>query len=264
MDGHTHSTYSYDGKNTAAELAERALTLGYGYLAITDHCDFDCARLGGFAWSKPLDAPAWYAGLTALQEKYRGKLYLARGVEFGYLKEANGDYADFITAYNPDTVINSVHLTEGEDLYSPDFFAARTRKQAYAAYLKAVRESLDVPYRFDTVGHLGYVARKAPYREPALVPGDSRDLIKDILETIVDKGKALEINSHAGAYDVLPSVEIFKEYRASGGELVTFGSDAHTVGRVGEKLSLATELLKSLGFRYLFVYKEGRPDGIKL
>ncbi|MDR2634934.1 MAG: histidinol-phosphatase HisJ family protein [Clostridiales bacterium] len=276
MDGHTHSTYSYDGKNTAREMAEFALAAGYGYLAVTDHCDFDCARLGGFEWSEPLDASAWNDGLTGLADEFRGRLYIARGAEFGYLAEANGDYSEFVGRYNPDVIINSVHLTEGKDLYSPEYFSEsagdaanprlrRPRSRAYGAYLRAVRESLDAPYRFDVVGHLGYISRRAPYDRPALALSDSRELFIDILETVKNKGKALEINSNAGrTCDFLPSAEIFKAYRAIGGELVTFGSDAHTASRICDKLDTAEELLRSLGFRYLFVYKGGEPYGVKL
>lgn len=146
------------------------------------------------------------------------------------------------------------------------YFDKRSKFEAYNAYLKAVRESLDCPYHYDVVGHIGYVARKSIYPEPMLYYADHNDLLDDILLTIIAKGKALEINTNSKGtrLDFLPSMQIVERYKQLGGELLTFGSDAHAVERIADKYPLVVEYLKSTGFKYLFKYISHEPIAVKL
>ena len=61
-----------------------------------------------------------------------------------------------------------------------------------------------------------------------------------------------------------PKVEIISRYAELGGEIITFGSDAHTPQRVGECFEEAGEIVKTCGFKYYAVYKERKPVFYKL
>lgn len=266
IDTHTHCIHSHDSKERPRKMIERAIELGMEYLAITDHYDGELTLLPEFAYIPQIDLKKHFKQLRALKEKFKGKIDVGVGIECGYMKEANDLYLNTLKDQDIDITINSVHTVEYEDCYMKSYFDKRTKFEAYDAYLKAVRESLDCPYHYDSVGHIGYVVRKSVYPDKTLYYKDHADLIDDILRTMITKGKALEINSQSKGtgLDFLPSKEIVERYKELGGELLTFGSDAHMIERIGDKYSLAAEYLKSIGFRYVFKYLSRKPVAVRL
>ena len=62
----------------------------------------------------------------------------------------------------------------------------------------------------------------------------------------------------------LPNPEIIKRYKELGGELITFGSDAHKKEKLLFEYDNISELLKSLNFKYLFKYLEHKPIAVKI
>ena len=69
---HTHTQFC-DGSNTAEEMIGQALSLGFSSLGFSSHCD----PPQGVA----MDVDAYLAEISSLQEKYRDKLEILRGVE---------------------------------------------------------------------------------------------------------------------------------------------------------------------------------------
>ena len=67
-----------------------------------------------------------------------------------------------------------------------------------------------------------------------------------------------------GLKELNPCTDILKSYKALGGELVTIGSDAHTVEEVGRGLDRAEEVLRDAGFEYYTVYDARIPVQVKL
>ena len=49
-----------------------------------------------------------------------------------------------------------------------------------------------------------------------------------------------------------------------GGEIITVGSDAHKKEDIGFGFDIANDLLKNVGFRYYTVFKERKPEFMKL
>ena len=247
-------------------MIEGALARGLTYFAITDHCDKDCQVLPGFEYIRQIDLPRRFEEIARLRDEYRGRIDVAVGIEYGWLAAADPLYAEINARYETDIVINSVHLVSGEDCYLPQFFFSRTQRRAYTEYLQDVSASLDAPYDYDVVGHIGYVIRKAPYEDKILHYGDYSDLLDEILRKLISKGKALELNSHAEGtgLDFLPERATLRRYRELGGELVTFGSDAHEPINIARNYNIVCDALKDIGFRYLFKYKAHSPIPIKL
>ena len=69
---HTHTQFC-DGSNTAEEMIEQALQLGFSSLGFSSHCDPP--------QGVSMDVDAYLAEIRSLQEKYRDKLEILRGVE---------------------------------------------------------------------------------------------------------------------------------------------------------------------------------------
>ena len=81
-----------------------------------------------------------------------------------------------------------------------------------------------------------------------------------MLGYLAREGKALEINtkSYQDYKGRTPELDknILLRYKELGGEVISLGSDSHNPGRVGDKFGFYSELIKSLGFKYLAHFEE--------
>ena len=253
-DIHTHSAFSADGETALAKMLARARSLGVAYYGVSEHFDYDYLAEGILAEGKPVpmvDAPAYFAEARRLQAQYAPSMRVLVGGEFGFSPHPDAQrlYADTVARFHPDFVVNSTHSVDGKDVWFGEYFVGKDKREAYRRYLVRVRESLDAPYPYDIVGHLGYVARNAPYTDRALHCADFSDLIDDILSTVIARGKILEVNSSArGAGDFLPARDILERYFALGGRMVSFASDAHRADRILCGRETVVRALKAIGF----------------
>ena len=269
-DMHSHTTFSHDGKNTPAQMLEAAQKKGIAFYGVSDHFDYDydfslmdeAERLA----TKNGDEGEYFHTLRHLQEDYEGVMNVAVGAEFGYSENPKvwGRYALTYEKYRPDYVINSVHGQDGRDYALRSF--SQDKKTTYLEYLRLVRKSLDAPYHYDIIGHIGYIARYVPFEDNRLSLEEFGEEIDDILLTIIQKGKILEVNS-ANKYlanRTLPDWSIVQRYFDLGGRKVSFGSDAHFVERIADKRDEVVEKLKEIGFTYITVPFRGEHIEVDL
>lgn len=260
-DTHTHSKFSSDGSVEIDLMVQNARNAGASYLAITDHCDFDVIQEGNsipIPW-RPIDLDAYYADFLRVREKTKD-LYLAFGIEAGYDGHANDKYTEIIERYPFDVVINSVHFVKGWDAYFPYFFDGKTKQEAYTMYLETVLESLDAPYPFNIVGHIGYCVRNAPYADNVMHYGENAELIDIILKKVIETGAALEINLHNA---MTPNIEIITRYYELGGRKISYGSDAHR-GDVFKDYDKTAKMLREMGFTHFSVFKKRVEEKIEI
>jgi histidinol phosphate phosphatase HisJ family len=163
-DSHLHSKYSHDGAQELDDMVETALSKGLSYIAFTDHIDRDYLFVN-YTMFRQIDLPAYVQAVLYCREKYKGKIKIALGAEMGFLPEASERYVEDIKNTPFDVIINSTHTVLGHDTFFPPFFeTAGTQENGYREYLKAVRASLDVPYDYDIVAHVGYVQKNYSLR----------------------------------------------------------------------------------------------------
>ena len=103
---------------------------------------------------------------------------------------------------------------------------------------------------------------KSPYnpvRSP-LSRETYRELIDEILRTLAQKGKGLEMNTSGVDRSVgfLPTVDVFRRFKELGGEIVTVGSDAHRTDRVGQYCTQAAEMLSEI-FGCVCTFQDREP-----
>ena len=263
-DIHTHTTFSPDGRSSIEEMIARAQERKLEIYGISEHFNYDYdrmdLRIDGQA-VPPIDEEAYFTRARALQRQYAGTLQILIGAEFGYDHDSRSltRYCRTAEKYKPDFIINSIHTCLGMDCYFPHYCEGRSKAFAYNAYLYRVLESLDAPYPYDIVAHIGYCSRHAPYPDPKLRYADFSDVIDEILRRIVRKGKILEVNtsSKTAGSPFIPDTDILARYYELGGREVSFASDAHDTERIGEKRDLVCAALKELGFTYLTVPRRG-------
>lgn len=270
IDMHTHSKYSHDGKNTLAEMLEQAQKLGVGFYGVSEHFnydyDFSLMTKEEQEYFRDANPEEYFHGARHLQEDYQGVMNVCVGAEFGFSKNADVQdrYAMIYEKYRPDYIINSVHGAEGKDFAYFQFTG--TKEEVYKAYLRLIRESLDAPYPYDIVGHIGYIARYAPFEDRQFRLSEFGTEIDEILLAIIQKDKILEVNTANKGLEnrTLPAWEIVERYYALGGRKISYGSDAHFQERIADKWGEVVEKLKEIGFTYLTVPFRGEHIKVEI
>ena len=156
----------------------------------------------------------------------------------------------------------SLHLVNGVDCYdSEKYFAGKTRAQAYREYAEAKAESILDWEDFDSVAHIGYVAKFSIYtgKERALVYEDAPDAFDAIFRHVIALGKCIEVNTsgYATTGDTFAHSSLIRRYIELGGENFTFGSDSHDTARDYADVERAKEMVRALGGKYQVSF-EGR------
>ncbi len=264
-DLHSH-TYpaSHDGKHTLLQMVEAAIQKGLAYYGISNHIDWDCdlSKLppDEAARVQNGDPALYFREARQIQTQVPKDFTLLVGAELGFCPSPNVEaaYRAFCDTYQPDYIINSVHSIHGVDYARATI--PHDRGAVYKKYLQTVRESLDAAYPYDIVGHFEYVVRYVPFEEKSIDIREFANEIDDILCTVIQKGKILEVNTATYGLDriTIPGVDILKRYYQLGGRHISFGSDAHAQDRLMDKREAAVALLKEIGFTHLTVPQRGK------
>ena len=269
-DMHTHTSFSHDGRDSIDVMLKTAQEKGICFYGVSDHFDFDYDLFQmeneELEKIKNADPADYFHGARHAQEDYEGVLNVCVGAEFGYtdLKSVQTQYQETYDKFRPDFVINSVHCGDGKDFCRYTF--TEDKQTTYRMYLALIRRSLDAPYPYDIVGHIGYIARYVPYQDRTFSLDEFGAEIDDILKTIIKKDKILEINSSSKMQETatLPSENIIRRYYELGGRKVSFGSDAHFKERIADKREEVVDMLKRIGFTHITVPFRGEHIKVEL
>lgn len=255
FDFHLHTTVSFDGRGKPEEMVNAAAKAGLKKICFTDHLDYDPM---GMNPNLAFDTKQYN---EAYDQLVHSEVEICRGIEFGMTPD-NRDILERDLQRRPfDFVIGSVHFIDGLDIYYQPFWEGRTAQEAFKRTLEQTLECVRVHDQYDVLGHLTYAAKQPP--NPGHRPicyGDFRELIDEILRTLAQKGKGLEINTSGvdscGAF--LPDAVCLKRFKELGGEIVTVGSDAHDADRVGQYCKDACQMVSDV-FGYVCTFKDRKP-----
>ena len=78
-----------------------------------------------------------------------------------------------------------------------------------------------------------------------------QDIIDEILKTLIQKGKGIEVNTSGYALNKtcgFPNFDIVKRYKELGGTIITVGTDSHTSDRIGEHVEDVLKQYQKIGF----------------
>ena len=280
IDCHTHTQFSADSEADISECVERACRLGLAAYAITDHCECN-AWYGEDHYSSEertvldyfnygTDFENSVAAVTALKEKYAGRLNLICGTELGQIL-LDTDIARKVNA-DPrlDFIIGSVHQISGEkDFYFLEY-DKMTMDEIYSLlerYFKEVYEMCRTGL-FDVVGHITYCLRYMKQRH-GICADISRfdDIIAESFRILAQNGKGIEINSSGirqGFGDSFPDLKYTKLFRDMGGEILSIGSDAHFAKDIAANVDTAIRTACDAGFTRLAYFKKRQPEFISI
>ena len=263
-DFHLHSSHSGDSHTPMEEMVRRGLELGLDTMCFTEHHDIDfpdSADESGDIFL--LNTDSYLYDLVRLKEKYEGKLRLLFGVELGLQPHAFRPTCVYAKSFEFDFIIGSSHICHGKDPYYPDFYEGRTEEAAYREYFESILENVKKFTCFDVYGHLDYVVRYGPNRDLEYSYEKYRDILDEILKTLIENGKGIEVNTgglKSGLKELHPCQGVLKRYHELGGEIITVGSDAHAPRDIAAYFSHAADALKSCGFNYYTVFEKRNAE----
>lgn len=261
IDMHVHSDASFDGKDDFETIMRAAAFQNLDFVAITDHCDL-VPQENGYAMYEQNQARIALQ-IQLCEQMNRKACQLIHGIEIGNPMYDRKRADQFVSERELDFVIGAIHYFDFDtDYLYLDYENPQVREFYLKEYFSRMLE-LAQWGNFDSLAHLDYPLR-AMDGLVACPPSfaEYRDEIIPILETIANKGIALEINTR-GTYDwqkrTGPELWVLKEFHRLGGKHITIGSDAHTAERVGCGVEDGVAAAKAAGFDHITIYRNREP-----
>lgn len=260
FDFHLHCSLSFDSIEDPYNYLVQAEALSLKEICFTDHYDYN---------SDPNCTPNLFS-----IEKYKNeldpldssKVSVRRGIEFGLTRWNTAELDQILAKYPFDFVLGSVHFVDGYDPYEQQYWVGCNVDDAFKKYLLEILHCVNQHSDFDVLGHLTYVCKSVHNPSHRPVPFNKyKDITDEIMRVLISKGKGMEVNTSGvdRAGDFLPSVEFLCRYKELGGELITVGSDAHDISRLGQYVPEALEMLKDI-FGYVCTFEKRMPIFHKL
>ncbi len=262
-DFHMHTNFSTDAdrSSTPESMIEGAIQKGLRTICITDHQDYDfpsCEDDNEFH----INYESYFATLRELQEQYKGKIEVLIGIEFGVQPHLGNLCQKCADRYPFDFIIGSTHVFDGMDPYYPGYFGNRTDEEGYRRAFEIILENTKNVTAYDVAGHLDYVVRYGKEQTKEYSYQRYADLIEEILKTLIEKGKGIELNTAGLKYGLgfaHPHMDILKKYRELGGEIITIGSDAHKPEHIAYEFEKVKGILETSGFKYYTEFRQRKP-----
>lgn len=252
FDYHMHSKVSFDGKNTALEMALAAKERGLKEICFTDHIDYTPEM------DMVFDTAVYNAAYDSLEVP---GLKIRRGMEFGITPDNPEQLAQDLKRRPFDFVLGSVHLVDGQDVYLQPYWEGKTPEQVIPRYLEEVLRAVQVHTQYDVLGHLTYIAKARANPDHKLIDySEHREIIDAILTELVRHDKGIEVNTSGidRCGGPLPTMDIVRRFRELGGAIVTVGSDAHNTERVGQYTNRMVLQVKEI-FGYVCTFENRVP-----
>ena len=267
-DFHTHTTLSTDGRSDMKDMIDAAADKGLKYICFTEHYDYDNVfDEGEDAFVTDVDKYLKvYDSLKSHAKSRNINIYF--GLELGLQTYLADDYHLLANKYPFDFLIGSSHLARRMDVAFPAYFNSfGSLKAAMTAYFDAEVACAMCHSDFDIYGHLDYAWRYAPEKPEKFEYADYAESLDRLLAVLIKKDKGIEINTAGFRKNMNgpnPDISILEKYHELGGELITVGSDAHSVDEVAADFDLAEKILKDVGFKKYAVFEQRKPLFIDL
>lgn len=274
-DYHVHSEFSDDSVFPVNDVCALAIERGIDEICFTDHVDFEirpdwdeyradpsCAPIIEGQPSINVDYERYFPTIAEARDRFAGELTVKTGMEFGVQSHTIGRFDELFERFAGewDFTILSIHQVGNQEFWNGTFQQGRTQDEYNMGYYE---EMLRVAQRFDhwsVLGHLDLIKR---YDQAGPWPdANARDIVAEILEEAIRRGKGIELNTSSiryGLADLTPSTELLRLYRDLGGRILTIGSDSHKPEHLGAHIPMMRERLKDIGFTEFCTFQDMEP-----
>lgn len=263
-DFHMHTQFSGDSETPARDMIERCIALGMKTMCVTDHYDLDFPEEPNVFL---FEFPRYFETMQSLRERYQSKIDIRIGVELGLQPHLQKQLTKIVSRYPFDFIIGSSHVVDRCDPYYAAYFEDKSEEEAYRRYFQTMPDNLAAFSDVDVYGHLDYIVRYGPTKDTNYSYEQYQDCLDAALNACIQHGIGLELNTGGlarGMRHPHPHPDILKRYKELGGEIVTIGSDAHAPERIAYAFDNGKSILKACGFSYYTIFKQRKPEFIKL
>lgn len=261
-DYHIHTSQSFDASGTIEDACRAAVERGMNEIGFCEHVGIDKSD---DAYGT-LDYDGYVHSVEQARKRYSGRLKVRLGVEIDFRSSVIKETSQFLESREFDYVVGGLHYLDGQILLRTNIFERHNHEEVWEHYFSELLKMVKTGF-FDIIAHLdvpkrGYVPLHGPFD---WLHYEGR--IREILSEIISRGAALEINT-AGlrkqADELFPGPGILSLYRRLGGELVSFGSDAHSPQKVGCDFTEALAAAAAAGFTHVATYEARRLKRVPL
>lgn len=259
IDYHMHTSFSADSDAFPREHVLQAIKMGLDEICFTDHQDFNYPY-----YSFNLDDNTYFNEISLLKEEFKDDIHIKIGLEIGLDLDYKNEIEAFVNKYPYDFVIGSIHVIHKTEFYDPaEFFENKEKRKAHKDFFENTLECIREFDCFNVLGHLDYIYRYGPYKDKAIDYKENQSLIDEILKTLIEKNKGIEVNTSGYKNSEIhgfPKYDIVEKYYRLGGRIITIGTDSHTSDRVGEHVEDVIKNLKKIGFNEITTFHQRHPD----
>lgn len=254
---HTHTTYC-DGKSTPEEVVLSAIEKGFRAIGFSGHSG------PNFCTYKIKDLTGYKNEINALKEKYKNDIEIYLGVEEEALNFLNRGEFDYIVGashyvekngefYPVDS--NTEKFNKCIEVFGGDYVKfSEAYYERFVNYLKIRKPDIiahfDLITKFDDVNSLS-IGDDSKYREIAL------KYLKEAIKT----DSIFEMNTGAISRGYrktpYPSLELLYELKKNDCKIM-INSDSHHKDTIAESFDLCEDMLRDLGFQYIYTIKKGK------
>jgi histidinol-phosphatase (PHP family) len=231
-------------------------------ICFTDHVDIDYP---GTSIQFDLDYLKYTNEVKKLKDKYRDKLEILIGIEFGMQPHILEDDKSYFQDKSFDYILGSIHAADKKELYGDDFTHAKSNHLGILDYFNDMIFCVKNFDSYNNLGHLDAISRYVT--KGSFLASKYMEYIEEVLRIVIQKGKGIELNTSGKRYSLPhfhPEPSIIKLYKQLGGEIITLGSDSHSPSTLGFGFEEAQTILQGSGFKYYTIYRSGKPEFIKL
>ena len=270
-DYHIHCRYSDDSEEELQKIIESAVSKNFDEICFTDHVDYGI-KIDHDVYNKMndsekekyknllnVDYPEYFREISELREKYKDKITIRQGLEFGMQTHTIADFQKIFDKYDLDFVILSCHQVNDEEFWNKVFQQGKTLDEYNYKYYEEIYKVIQKYSDYSILGHLDHIQR---YNETIYPFEKSREIITEILKKVIEDGKGIEVNTSSFRYglkDLTPERNILKLYYELGGKIITIGSDAHKAENVGDHIPYIQSELKKIGFTHICTFDKMKP-----
>ena len=267
-DFHIHSQASLDCFESMDAMVQAAIAKGLDAICFTDHCDpLDC-RIPG---KKSTDSrPNWLRSYKAIAEaraKWGDQIEILHGMELGEIPLDLEQTREFAASPNLDFILGSIHMLAGmQDFYLLDYTDPKRCKALAEAYIDDNIRMAEADL-VDVVAHIGFLNRYMKPQGQSVDFMEQADKLRHLFQILIQNGRGIELNTSGlrqGTGCTFPDLPILRLYKECGGEIITIGSDAHRPADIASHFDEGYALLKAAGFQYQTIFRQRKPEFIKL
>lgn len=271
-DYHLHTYYSDDSDYPMEQLVCDSIEKGLDEICITDHVDYGIKadwddvsenyNPGEKQYLPVMNVKysAYHAELLRLREKYRDRIIVREGMEFGMQVHTIPEYRKLYAAYPFDFIIMSCHQVDDKEFWTQDFQRGKTQEEYNRRYYEEILNVIHEYKDYSVLGHLDMISR---YDEHGTFPFEKiKDIVAEILKQAIYDGKGIEVNTSCYRYglsDLTPSRDILRLYRDLGGEIITIGSDTHKPEHLAAYVRETADELSRMGYKAICTYNGMKP-----